>query len=124
MTTTSDILAAVRDQYGITFTETLTGGGSCALEARLESGHWIVATDEGLCSFRERLEFESFSDNYNTHAGDDPRAMGWFVGVYPDVDGSWMGGHDSIVDVCDYDAYAADLPVMVGRALSALTSKA
>ena len=114
------ILDAVRDEFGIRFAETHTGGGCCALEARLESGHWIVATDEGLCGFRERLEHEGFEDNYNTHAGEDHRALGWFVGIYPDEDGSWMGQDDSIVNVCDYDAYAADLPRFVGAALKEL----
>ena len=117
------ILDAVRDEFGIRFTETMTGGGCCALEARLESGHWIVATDEGLCGFRERLEFESFDDNYNTHAGEDPRALGWFVGIYEHnpESGDWMSGDGSIVDACDYDAYGADLPRVVGAALRELS---
>lgn len=126
--TVQTILSAVRDQYGIAFTETMTGGGCMALEARLESGHWIVATDEGLCGFRERVTFESVPDNYNSHASDDHRAMGWSVGIYPNEreyasDGTYVDGWfgvDSICDVIDYDAYADALPVMVGRALAAL----
>jgi len=118
--TVQQILDTVRDTYGIAFTETHTGGGCCALEARLETGHWIVATDEGLCGFRERLEFESFEDNYNSHAGEDHRALGWFVGIYEhnEESGDWMGQDDSLVNVCDYDAYAADLPRMVGLVLA------
>jgi hypothetical protein len=112
--TVQQILDTVRDTYGISFTETHTGGGCCAIEARLETGHWIVATDEGLCGFRERLDFES--------AGEDHRALGWFVGIYEhnEDSGDWMGQGDSVVDACDYDAYAADLPRMVGAALSKL----
>jgi hypothetical protein len=118
--TVQQILDTVRDTYGISFNETHTGGGCMALEARIETGHWIVASDEGLCGFRERIEFESFGDNYNAHAGDDHRAMGWFVGVYEhnEESGDWMGQDDSLVNVCDYDAYAADLPRMVGLALA------
>ena len=86
-----------------------------ALQARLESGHWLVATDEGLCSLRERLTFESRTD-----ADGERRPLGWFVGIYPHDDETGWFGSDSIVDVCDYDAYAADLPTMVGKALAAL----
>lgn len=116
------ILAEVRERFGITFSETMTGGGCMALEARLESGHWLVATDEGLCGFHERIEFESFGDNYNTHAGEDHRAMGWSIGIYPPdgEDGSWLSGTDSVVDVVDWDAYAAALPDMVEQALAKL----
>lgn len=123
MTTVESILSAVADQYGIKFSETHTGGGCMALEARLESGHWIVATDEGLCGFRERIAAESFVDNYNGHAGDDHTACGWSVGIYPNGTAhgeDWWGGTDSIVDVVDWDAYASDLPAVVGKALAAL----
>lgn len=123
MTTVETILSAVADQYGIRFSETHTGGGCMALEARLESGHWIVATDEGLCGFRERITAESFQDNYNGHAGDDPTACGWSIGIYPNGTAhgdDWWGGQDSIVDVVDWDAYAVDLPAVVGKALAAL----
>ncbi len=120
------ILDTVKQQYGITFTEVHTGGGCMALEARLESGHWIVATDESLCGFRERIRFESYEDNYNTHCGEDPRALGWFIGIYENGtadDGSdwWGGGQETVVDVRDYDAFADQLPAMVGAALKALT---
>ena len=120
--TVQQILETVRDTYGISFTETHTGGGCCALEARLETGHWIVATDEGLCGFRERLEFESAGDGFEPRYGEDRRALGWFVGIYEHNDDSedWMGGDGTVVDVCDYDAYAADLPRMVGVALREL----
>jgi hypothetical protein len=118
----AEILATVRDRFGIAFNETMTGGGCMALEARLESGHWIVATDENLSSFARRVEAESFADNYNGHDGDDHCAMGWSVGIYPNnpAEDTWMSGEDSVVDVVDYDAYAADLPDMVQRALHAL----
>jgi len=119
MSEVQEILDAVKERFGISFTEVHTGGGCMALEARLETGHWIVATDESLCGFRRRLEAESYVDNYNNFWGDDARALGWSIGVYPDAgeDKGWSGV-DSIVDVVDYDAYGADLPDMVGKALA------
>ena len=120
----STVLTAVREQFGIRFAEVATGGGCMALEARLESGHWIVATDEGLCSFRERIRFEADANGFDPRYGEDRRALGWFVGVYLDVDGTWMGSHDSLIEVCDYDAYATDLPRLVGEALKALADTA
>lgn len=127
--TVSTILSAVRDQFGISFSETHTGGGCYALEARLESGHWIVATDEGLCGFRERIESESSTDDdddgYQPRYSRDNRACGWSIGIYPngtDHGDDWWGGEESIVDVVDYDAVAADLPTVVGRALAELVT--
>ena len=106
------ILRAVRDRFGISLTEVGTGGGCMALHARLESGHWIVATDEGLCGFAERCAFEADPD----YAG-----LGWSVGVYDDHgEDMWFWAEDSLVNVVDYDVYAADLPDMVGRALALL----
>ena len=124
------ILAAVRDRFGISLTEVGTGGGCMALESRLESGHWIVATDEGLCGFRERVVFESSDgtddDDYQPRYSHDG-ALGWMIGIYPNCEDDgidwWGGGQDSIVEVTDYDAVAADLPDMVGRALAALVSE-
>lgn len=113
------ILAEVRQRFGVAFSEVMTGGGCMALEARLESGHWLVATDEGLCSLSERIGFESGGDGYDPRYGSDRAALGWFVGVYPDEDG-WMGGAESVVEVVDYDAYAAALPDMVEQALAKL----
>lgn len=118
-TVASEILRAVADQYGIRFSETGTGGGCMALEARLESGHWIVATDDGLCGFAERIDAESYEDSYNSFDG-DPRALGWFIGVYENdaESDTWMGqSSDALINVTDYDAYAADLPRLVGVAL-------
>jgi hypothetical protein len=120
------ILADVYDRFGIEFSDVGTGGGAMALEARLESGHWIVATDENLSSFVRRIEGESFPDNYNVHYGDDHVAMGWSVGVYVNdpAENTWMSsGVDSIVDIVDYDAYADALPEIVGRALAALAQR-
>ena len=120
----STVLTAVADRFGIRFAEVATGGGCMALEARLESGHWIVATDEGLCSFRERIRFEADDDGYDPRYGEDRRALGWFVGIYLDVDDRWLGSNDSLIEVCDYDAYAEDLPRLVGEALRALADTA
>jgi hypothetical protein len=128
MNTTIDaataVLTAVADRFGIRFAEVGTGGGCMALEARLESGHWIVATDEGLCSFRERIRFEADVDGFDPRYGEDRRALGWFIGIYLDVDGSWLGSNDSLIEVCDFDAYAEDLPRLVGEALRALADTA
>jgi len=120
------ILAAVKSQFGIGFTETHTGGGCMALEARLESGHWIVATDENLTGFRERIEAESHSDGYNAHYGDDHNAAGWSIGIYPNDpdENTWMSGDGSIVDVVDLDGRAENLPDMVGKALAELSGVA
>jgi hypothetical protein len=122
------ILSSVADRFGIHFAEVNTGGGCMALEARLESGHWIVATDENLMGFAHRIESESFADNYNAHDGADHCAMGWSIGIYRnhDDDGidTWMNGgsdNDAIVDVVDYDAFGDALPDIVQRALQALT---
>ena len=97
-----------------------------ALEARLESGHWIVATDENLSGFRERIEAESCSDSYNAHFGDDHNAAGWSIGIYPNDpdENTWMSGDDSIVDVVDLDARAEQLPDVIEVALRELAGVA
>jgi len=111
------ILQEVKSRFGISFSETMTGGGCCALEARLESGHWIVATDEGLCGFRERQQFEADPEHPN---------MGWMIGIYEDQgdDNGWFGADDSIVNVSDLDARADKLPDMVAQALALLVGVA
>lgn len=115
------ILTSVKNQYGIDFREVGTGGGCMALEARLESGHWIVATDENLMGLRERIDYES-----DANADGETTALGWFVGIYPNNtehgDDWWGGGDTPIAYAHDYDVYADALPNMVGRALSALVS--
>ena len=120
------ILAAVRSRFGIDFTETHTGGGCMALEARLESGHWIVATDENLSGFRERIEAESHPDSYNAHDGEDHNAAGWSIGIYPNDpdEDTWMSGDDSIVDVSDPDGRADQLPDVIEAALRELAGVA
>lgn len=120
------ILKDVTNRFGIRFSEVGTGGGCMALEARLESGHWIVATDENLAAFRNRIAYECDAD-----CDGETRPMGWSIGIYPshDVDGidTWMNGgsdDDTLVDVIDYDAYGDALPDMVQRALEQLASVA
>ena len=122
----AEILSAVKSRLGIDFTETHTGGGCMALEARLESGHWIVATDENLTGFRERIEAESYSDSYNAHYGDDHNAAGWSIGIYPNDpdENTWMSGDGSVVDVTDLDGRAESLPDMVESALAELAGVA
>ena len=122
----TEILSAVKSRFGIDFTETHTGGGCMALEARLESGHWIVATDENLTGFRERIEAESYSDSYNAHYGDDHNAAGWSIGIYPNDpdENTWMSGDGSVVDVTDLDGRAESLPDMVESALAELAGVA
>ncbi len=111
-----DILEDVQQQTGISFSEVDTGGGCRALEARLESGHWIVATDQNLMGFRRRIEFEA----------EESTPMGWMIGIYPNStefdDDWWGGGQDSIVEATDYDAVAGDLPRVVIEALRGLTA--
>lgn len=122
----AEILSAVQSRFGIGFTETHTGGGCMALEARLESGHWIVATDENLMGFRDRIDAESYSDNYNAHYGDDHNAAGWSIGIYPNDpdENTWMSGDGSVVDVTDLDGRADQLPDMVEVALAELAGVA
>lgn len=116
-----EILTEVKDRFGISLSEVNTGGGCMALHARLETGHWIVATDVNLSGFADRVDSESYSDSYNSHYSDDYRAMGWSVGIYPDMGGDeqWFGA-DSIVDVVNLDLYAEDLPAILAEALDQL----
>jgi hypothetical protein len=115
VTRVEDILEDVQQQTGIRFSEVDTGGGCRALEARLESGHWIVATDQNLMGFRRRIEFEA----------DESTPMGWMIGVYPNStefdDDWWGGGQESVVEVTDYDAFAGELLRVVLEALQGLT---
>ncbi len=110
------ILNEVKRRFGISFSEAMTGGGCCALQARLESGHWIVATDEALCGFRERQQFEADAGHPN---------MGWSIGIYEDQgdDEQWFGA-DSFIDVADSNARAEQLPDMVELALRELAGVA
>jgi hypothetical protein len=119
------ILSSVAERFGIQFAEVNTGGGCMALEARLESGHWIVATDDGLCDLRSRLVYEAVA---REDGCDFPQ--GWSIGIYRNYDDdgidTWMNGgsdNDAIVDVVDYDAFGDALPDMVGRALTALAQR-
>lgn len=116
-----EILNEVKDRFGISLSEVNTGGGCMALHARLETGHWIVATDVNLSGFADRVDAEAYEDNYNSFYGDDPRALGWSVGIYPDMGGDeqWFGA-DSIVDVVNLDLYAENLPAILAEALDQL----
>ena len=82
------ILQKIKDAYGIALDEIHTGGGCYALEGRLETGHWIVATDLDCHSFRSRLGFEW-----------DGPAMGWCVGIYEDDNGWWS--EEAVLQVTD-----------------------
>lgn len=105
----TEILSEVKDRFGIAFTEVHTGGGCMALEARLESGHWIVATDEGLMAFRHRIEWEDENEG---------RPAGWSIGIYPHGgDETDWSGQESIFDHIDLDAVAGDLPDTIAVAL-------
>jgi hypothetical protein len=109
----NDVLDECKRRFGISFSEVHTGGGCFALQSRLESGHWIVATDEGLCGFLERQKLEADHDHVN---------MGWSIGIYEDQGGDdmWFGADDSIINVTDLDARAEKLPDLVGKALAEL----
>jgi hypothetical protein len=90
-----------------------------ALEGRLESGHWIVATDDGLCSLRSRLVYESVARDNG-----DSFPQGWSVGIYRNdpSENTWMSYEDAVVDVVDYDAVGDALPEVIGRALAMFVS--
>ena len=94
------ILQKIKDAYGIVLTEIHTGGGCYALEGRLETGHWIVATDLDCHLFSSRLGFEW-----------DGPAMGWCVGIYDDVDGYW--GEEAVLQVTDHNAAGWQLPKVI-----------
>jgi hypothetical protein len=113
------ILSAVADRFGISLSEVGTGGGCMALEGRLESGHWIVATDDGLCSLRSRLVYESVARDNG-----DSFPQGWSVGIYRNdpSENTWMSYEDAVVDVVDYDAVGDALPEVIGRALAMFVS--
>ena len=124
--TASAILADVRSQFGITFTETCTGGGCMALEARLESGHWIVATDENLMPFEERVEFEAQErERWEEEQEFSAITMGWAVYIYPhdEEDNTWMQSSDEALGVWDQDSSAECLPGMVYKALKMLAGR-
>ena len=123
--TVQQVLDSVRQEFGITFSEIMTGGGCMALESRLESGHWIVATDDNLCALSERIESESYADSYNSHDGENFNASGWFVGIYANTgQDSWMdgSGSDAIYYAHDSDAYAIDLVSVIRRVLADMVS--
>jgi len=80
------ILWKVRLDLGILLHEVHTGGGCYALEGRLESGHWIVATDPDCHSLRSRLGLEWFG-----------KPMGWCVGIYNDHEDGWANSEENIV---------------------------
>lgn len=118
MISAEGVLSDALQRYGMRFTEIGTGGGCMALQTRLESGHWLVATDEGLMSLADRISHEGDLD-----ADDESRPCGWSIGIYADggidSDGyplEWSG-QESISDLSDWDAYAADLADVIGKAL-------
>ena len=119
MTTRRDVLDAVDAELGIRFEEINTGGGSMALQARLETGHWVVAVDSDLCELDLRIRFESVLD-----ADDETTPMGWSIGFYEDggldSQGYALGwsGQDSIAEYCEDGAYAHDLANVLQRAIA------
>lgn len=102
------VLAEVKASTGIQFTATDTGGGHIAWEARLESGHWIVATNEALDNMRYQIAWEA----------DNEAPLGWAVGIYEEEDGWWGGGQEPILFHIDLDAYAQDMAQVVSAALA------
>lgn len=102
------VLADVKASTGLDFRATSTGGGHIAWEARLESGHWIVATNEAFDNMRFQIQWEA----------DNEAPLGWAVGIYEHEEGSdWMGGQEPILFHIDLDAYAQDMAQVVGAAL-------
>ena len=116
-TVRDEILADVKRRTGLSFSEVNTGGGCMALEARLESGHWIAVTDDALASLTYRIHFESQTDE----DGERISPLGTYVGVYendPETD-SWMCSEEGpLTCVYDDDAYAATIPDMIVAAIS------
>jgi len=113
MSKASDALAEVKARFGISLREVGTGGGCIAWEARLETGHWIVATNEALSNMREQIQWEE----------DNEAPMGLGVGFYPNDDSegidTWMGqpsDNGPIAFHLDLDAYAQDLADVIAEA--------
>lgn len=116
-TVVSSVLSEVRRRYGISVTEVHTGGGSFALEGRLESGHWLVITDPDCWGLRDRARWED----------ENGIGLGWSVGIYPHGgdETDWFG-QDSIADAFADDAYAADTDTLcdtIDTAMAALTAR-
>ena len=95
-----------------------------ALEARLESGHWIVATDEGLLPFEDRVAYEAEERALWADEPESARAMGWAVFIYEhdEEDDTWMQPADEAFGVWDETASADMLPDMVSKALQKFVS--
>ena len=110
------ILWKVRLDLGVLLHEIHTGGGCYALEGRLETCHWIVATDLDCNSLRSRLGFEWFGP-----------PMGWCIGIYRDgeeysSDGWWLG-EEAVLQVVDHSAEGWQLHQVMEVALRQLASR-
>lgn len=111
--TPTDLLTEMRDRFGLNFSEVDTGGGCFALEARLESGHWIVATSTEPYQIGWRIKREQ--------AEREP--YGWVVGIYPNNTAhgeDWWGSSEAIVLVEDHNAFAGDLKPLIHDAITQL----
>lgn len=117
----SDVLRAVREQFGIVLSDVDTSGGCYNLIGRLETGHWVVATDhEFLMSLRERERYEQ----------EEGYGIGWHVSVHlnerPEgIDQPCRYGYGGAVCyIADYEATTAELPTVIGRTLEQFVSVA
>jgi hypothetical protein len=74
MTSTDDVIRAVREQHGINLSMANTGGGCYVLEGRLEDGSWIRAADhEDFC-------YPELKDRHKDEKRDGP--LGWDVSFH------------------------------------------
>ncbi|WP_396910288.1 hypothetical protein [Mycolicibacterium sp.] len=75
--TYDELLASVRGDIGIELEVVNTGGGNEVMQARLETGHWLVVSeaDDFLSNIEDRLAADS--DSY---------PLGWFAGIYANDD--------------------------------------
>lgn len=116
MSKASDALAEVKARFGISLREVGTGGGCIAYEARLESGHWIVVTNEALGSLEEQEGWEADNAEYY---GPDSTGMGVYVGFYNHLSDEldWSGA-DCIHMHIEYDCAVDAIPFAVDQALA------
>lgn len=136
MTSTQDVINAVRDRHGINLEMSNTGGGCYVLEGRLEDGTWLRAADhEDFC-------YPELRDRHRAEQEHGP--LGWDVSIHSNVHdegGPWTDGDGRTHDIppsdywasgdiepihwhADPDATVDDLPRVIGDAFASMPADA
>lgn len=127
--TTSDVLQAVKDRYGITLLE-ISDANGYYLEGRLEGGLWVVATDaEGqamrVCD-RVREEMRDTCECCGDYR--EPLGLGWSVGIYRNCvqcGDDHPACHDEdgcLSDFVEFETVFDGLPTAIGSVLRQFVS--